>query len=232
MSRARVLVVGSSTDTQEVMERKLQEAGFDVLVCPAGGDLQEALHEHKPDLVVLDLELADRHGLDVCREVAAARGRGVIALAPEGDSVSGIVSLELGADDFICKPVDMRELSARAKAVLRRLQSGGVEAEPGSLRVGGLEVDERTHLVRVNGRSLSLGPIDCMILSTLMRRVGHVCTREELCEAAWGQAHQPAHKLTMHINNLRNKIEPDPRRPRYLLTVRGVGYKISDRPET
>jgi two-component system, OmpR family, response regulator RegX3 len=228
MGRAKALSVSGDVEVQEAIEHKLAAFGFEVLTCYSRPDCLRRLETEAFDVVVLDLELPGQHSLDLCRELVAKSRQGLIVLASASNAVEGIVSLELGADDFLVKPFDMRELAARAKAVLRRVRPSGSVAEGNVLCLGSLELDERGHLVRGPSRTVRLGSLECDLLGYLIRNAGRVCSREQLCGLLWGEGGEGYQRLTMHINSLRRKIEENPRHPERLLTVRGKGYKMVD----
>jgi DNA-binding response OmpR family regulator len=177
---------------------------------------------------VLDLGLPGRDGLDVTRELRRTSNVPIVMLTARGDESDRIVGLELGADDYMVKPFSPKELVARVRAVLRRTESArGEGAEV--LRVAGLEVDVPRMRVSVEGRAVELTPTEFQLLATLVREPGRVFTRAQLLDAVHGVAFESYERaVDAHVKNVRKKIEPTPGRPRYLLTVHGVGYRFAD----
>jgi len=176
---------------------------------------------------VLDLGLPKRDGLDVAREVRRWSSTPIVVLTARGDEADRIVGLELGADDYVVKPFSPRELVARIRAVLRRTRSDHRPDE--MLRVAGLEVDVAKMRVTVDDRNVDLTPTEFDLLVTLVRQPGRVFTRSQLLDAIHGVAIESYERaIDAHVKNLRHKIEPDPRSPRFVLTVHGVGYRFAD----
>jgi two-component system alkaline phosphatase synthesis response regulator PhoP len=214
MAFQTILVVDDEPHIVEVVQDYLKQAGFRVLTARDGQTaLTLARHEH-PDLVVLDLMLpGGLDGLDVCR-----------ARTEETDRLIG---LELGADDYITKPFSPREVVARVRAVLRRAKKDG--PPPGIVRVGELTVDLAKRCVTVGGQIVSLTPTEFDLLAVLARNPGRPFTRAQLMDMVYDVAYAGYDRaVDSHIKNLRRKIEPDPREPRYVLTVYGVGYKLAE----
>jgi DNA-binding response OmpR family regulator len=182
----------------------------------------------RPDLVVLDLGLPGRDGLDVARVLRRTSSVPIVMLTARGDEIDRVVGLELGADDYVVKPFSPKELVARVRAVLRRTQAaqaGGPEV----LRVADVEVDLPRMRVSVGGRPVELTPTEFQLLWALMREPGRVFTRGQLLDAVHGVAFESYERaIDAHVKNLRKKLEPTPGRPRYLLTVHGVGYRFAD----
>ena len=210
------------------MRDYLEHAGFEVVVA---GDGEVALAEarrSRPDLVVLDLGLPGRDGLDVARSLRRVSNVPIVMLTARGDETDRIVGLELGADDYVVKPFSPKELVARVRAVLRRTEAagaGGTEV----LRVADVEVDLPRMRVTVGGRPVELTPTEFQLLAAMAREPGRVFTRGQLLDAVHGVAFESYERaVDAHVKNLRKKIEPTPGRPRYLLTVHGVGYRFAD----
>jgi DNA-binding response OmpR family regulator len=182
----------------------------------------------RPDLVVLDLGLPGRDGLDVARSLRRTSNVPIVMLTARGEETDRVVGLELGADDYVVKPFSPRELVARVRAVLRRTEAagaGGTEV----LRVADVEVDLPRMRVAVAGRPVELTPTEFQLLATLAREPGRVFTRGQLLDAVHGVAFESYERaVDAHVKNLRRKIEPTPGHPRYLLTVHGVGYRFAD----
>jgi DNA-binding response OmpR family regulator len=197
-------------------------------VVGAGDTARARARRSRPDLVVLDLGLPGRDGLDVARVLRRTSSVPIVMLTARGDEIDRVVGLELGADDYVVKPFSPKELVARVRAVLRRTraaQAGGPEV----LRVADVEVDVPRMRVAVAGRPVELTPTEFQLLWVLMREPGRVFTRGQLLDAVHGVAFESYERaIDAHVKNLRKKLEPTPGRPRYLLTVHGVGYRFAD----
>jgi DNA-binding response OmpR family regulator len=229
MDGKRVLVLEDQPAVSEVVESYLRRDGFDPTVCNTVTAALESLHGSKPALMILDLGLPDGSGLDVLREVAS-RGERIpaIILSARGEESDRIVGLELGADDYITKPFSPRELIARIRALLRRVEERApAQTNHGhAVRVGPLEIDLASHEVRVEGRPANLTATEFRILSVLASSPGEVFTRAALLDRLQDAGNIYERTLDRHINNLRKKIERDSRNPSYVATVYGVGYKL------
>jgi DNA-binding response OmpR family regulator len=222
-----VLVVEDETEIARVVRDYLRAAGFEVIVVGDGDSALASVRSAKPDLMVLDLGLPKRDGLDVAREVRRWSSTPIVVLTARGDEADRIVGLELGADDYVVKPFSPRELVARIRAVLRRTRSDHRPDE--MLRVAGLEVDVAKMRVTVDGRGVDLTPTEFDLLVTLVRQPGRVFTRSQLLDAIHGVAIETYERaIDAHVKNLRHKIEPETGAPRYVLTVHGVGYRFAD----
>jgi DNA-binding response OmpR family regulator len=224
---ARILVIEDDPTVAEVVERYLTREGYRVSVERDGIEgLRRALAE-LPDLVVLDLMLPGLSGLEVCGRLRQEAPVPVIMLTARSGEVDRVTGLELGADDYMAKPFSPRELTARVRAVLR-LATGALETRPGAqvLRVGDLEVDGTTREVRRSGAVVALTVKEFELLSHLMRHPRRAFRREELLESVWGFSSGDTSTVTVHVSRLREKIETDPGSPRYVRTVRGVGYRF------
>jgi DNA-binding response OmpR family regulator len=223
-----ILVVEDEMKIARLVRDYLIDAGFDVIVTPDGGSALASARGSKPDLVVLDLGLPGRDGLDVTRELRRTSTVPIVMLTARGEEADRIVGLELGADDYITKPFSPRELVARVRAVLRRSESTRDEG-PEVIRVGDVELDVPRMRVTVAGRPVDLTPTEFQLLAALGREPGRVFTRNQLLDAVHGVAFESYERaIDAHVKNIRKKIEPTPGRPRYLLTVRGVGYRLAD----
>ncbi len=230
--RLTILVVEDEPHIAEVVRDYLEQAGYRVIHAQDGrAALAMARHE-RPALIVLDLMLpGGLDGFDVCREVrtdATLRTTPILMLTARVDLPDRLVGLELGADDYITKPFSPREVVARVRAVLRRVQNYGVSTRE-VLRVGDLVMDLRRRCVTAGGQEVSLTPTEFDLLQVLMREPGRVFTRTQLVEAVYDVAYAGYDRaIDSHIKNLRQKIEPDPHNPRYILTVYGVGYRLAE----
>ena len=222
----RVLVVEDEESFSEALSYMLRKEGFEVAVAATGPAALEEFDRSGADLVLLDLMLPGLSGTEVCRALRAKSNVPVIMLTAKDSEVDKVVGLELGADDYVTKPFSSRELVARIRAVLRR----GFEAEElvsGTIEVGPVRMDVERHVVAVDGRSVSLPLKEFDLLELLLRNAGRVLTRGQLIDRVWGSDYVGDTKtLDVHIKRLRAKVEPDPALPRYLVTVRGLGYKF------
>jgi DNA-binding response OmpR family regulator len=227
MSEQRILVVDDEAMVTEVISRYLQRDGFSVVTAANGDDALILAQKWLPDLIVLDLMLPGKDGLEVCRSVHRERNVPVIMLTARGDETDRIVGLEIGADDYLVKPFSPRELVARIKAVLRRASSGGQPGDNELLRFPGIVINPRTRMVEVNGSSISLTAKEFDLLYFLAAHPSQVFTREQLLNDVWDYTFAAdSSTVTVHIRRLREKVEPDPLRPRYVKTVWGIGYKF------
>src|ERR671930_91086 len=223
-----ILVVEDETKIARLVGDYLEHAGFEVTLAGDGEVALASARRVKPDLVVLDLGLPGRDGLDVARALRRTSGVPIVMLTARGDETDRIVGLELGADDYVVKPFSPKELVARIRAVLRRTQQLGAGG-PELLRAADLEVDLRRMRVAVAGRPVELTPTEFELLATLVREPGRVFTRAQLLDAVHGWAIESYERaIDAHVKNIRKKIEPTPGRPRYVLTVHGVGYRFAD----
>src|SRR5204863_5777906 len=187
-----------------------------------GDQALRAFHATKPALVLLDLMLPGKDGIDVCREIRAESGVPIVMLTAKGDTVDVVVGLESGADDYVVKPFKPKELIARIRARVRRFE----EPAPELLTIGDLEIDVAGHAVTRGPEPISLTPLEFDLLVCLARRPWQVFTREVLLEQVWGYRHAADTRLVnVHVQRLRSKVEHDPERPEIVVTVRGVGYK-------
>jgi DNA-binding response OmpR family regulator len=222
----RILVVDDEEWVRELVGRYLEEAGFDVVTAADGRKALTQFDSHRPDLVILDWMLPGLDGLEVATHIRKRSSVPIIMLTArteEGDRIKG---LEFGADDYVVKPFSTRELEARVRAVLRRSQGDSTRAT--TLESGEIRVETDQHEVRVGGRSVELSPMEFDLLVFLMKHPGRVFTRLELLEALRGTTYESFERsIDSHIRRLRQKIEPDPNDPRYVLTVFGVGYKFA-----
>lgn len=228
MDGNRVLVLEDDPAVSEVVESYLRRDGFVPAVCDSVASALESLHDFKPAIMILDLGLPDGSGLDVLREAASAADRiPAIILSGRGEESDRIVGLELGADDYMTKPFSPRELMARLRALLRRIDERAPKAAAGNVvRTGSLEIDMGSHEVRVEGRPANLTATEFRILSVLATSPGEVFTRSALLDRLQDAGNIYERTLDRHINNLRKKIERDNRNPSYVATVYGVGYKL------
>jgi DNA-binding response OmpR family regulator len=231
MERRRVLVVDDEPQITDVLKTYLEREGMVVEVCASVGDALPALERFAPDLLVLDITLPDGSGLDVLRAASSSSARiPTIMLTARVEEADRVVGLELGADDYVTKPFSPRELVARVRALLRRAAESaaqGASRKPTRrTRVGDLEIDHDFHEVSVAGEPTTLTATEFKIVTLLAENPGEVFTRSHLLDGLGDDGEVFERTLDRHINNLRKKIEKDPRNPEYIVTVYGVGYKM------
>ncbi|MFD2793591.1 response regulator transcription factor [Promicromonospora vindobonensis] len=227
----RILVVEDEESYRDPLTYQLTREGFEVVEAADGNSALAAYDAEGADLVLLDLMLPGLSGTEVCRELRARGDVPVIMLTAKDSEIDKVVGLELGADDYVTKPYSYRELLARVRAVLRRRQpnDSGEHDEDGVLEVGPVRMDVERHTVAVSGESVALPLKEFDLLELLMRNAGRVLTRGQLIDRVWGADYVGDTKtLDVHVKRIRSKIEPDPGTPKYLLTVRGLGYKLAD----
>jgi DNA-binding response OmpR family regulator len=226
---ATVLVVDDAPDILRLTRDYLEHAGFTVLTASDGRGALLLAGTRRPDLLVLDLGLPDQDGLDVARQLRRTSELPIIMLTARAEESDKLVGLELGADDYLTKPFSPRELVARVRAVLRRVD--GSRALSDVLRAGRLELDVGRMLATIDGRRVDLTPTEFQLLEAMARQPGRVFTRSQLLDAIHGIAFESYERaIDAHVKNIRRKIEPDPRAPQLLLTVFGVGYRLADEP--
>ena len=228
MSRGKVLVVDDEQMVTEVLERYLRREDFEVATANDGEKALQLAREWGPDLVVLDLMLPKIDGLEVFRTLRNERTVPVIMLTAKGEETDRIVGLEIGTDDYVVKPFSPREVVARIKAVLRRSLTQGVPPSPGEpVRFPDCSLNAQTRTLEVRGKPVELTAKEFDLLYFLASHPGQVFTREQLMNDVWDYTYAgDASTVTVHIRRLREKIEMDPARPRFLKTVWGVGYKF------
>ena len=221
-----VLVVDDEASILDVVSDYLRHAGFLVATARDGATALATARSLQPDLVVLDLGLPGIDGLDVTRELRRTSEVPIIVLTARGDEVDRVLGLELGADDYLVKPFSPRELVARVRAVLRR---GAIVDEDAPIKIADVEVDPLRRRVVVGGRAVELTATEFDLVAQLARRPGRVFTRAQLLATIHGVVVDSYERaIDAHVKNIRRKLEPDPRRPRYVLTVHGVGYRFAE----
>jgi len=222
-----ILVIDDEPKIVKQARDYLEKGGFRVFAA-GDGTMGLAIARHEwPDLVVLDLNLPGIDGLDVCRALRRESAVPIIMLTARVEETDRLIGLELGADDYITKPFSPRELVARVRAVLRRVQ-GGVR-QPGRIRAGDLEIDLHGHRVTCAGEPVRLTRSEFNLLAVLAQHPGQTFTRAQLLDRLHGVAYEGFDRsVDAHVKNLRRKLEPDPTEPRYVLTVYGVGYRFTD----
>jgi two-component system, OmpR family, response regulator MtrA len=220
--KGKVLIVDDDAALAEMLTIVLRNEGFEPVVCPTGDRALALLREHRPELVLLDLMLPGKDGIDVCREIRAESGVPIVMLTAKNDTVDVVLGLESGADDYIVKPFKPKELVARIRARMRRYD----EPAPETLKIGDLTIDVAGHTVKRDATTINLTPLEFDLLVCLARKPWQVFTREVLLEQVWGYRHAADTRLVnVHVQRLRAKVEADPEQPEIVLTVRGVGYK-------
>ncbi|MCL4533900.1 MAG: response regulator transcription factor [Bacteroidetes bacterium] len=223
----RVLVADDDRKTVEIVKLYLERDGYNVITAHDGGRALIMAREQHPDLVVLDIMMPELDGLDVCRLLRAESSVPIILLTArttEGDRIFG---LDLGADDYVAKPFSPGELAARVRAIFRRVAEQEAEEGPQQLELGGLTVDFRRHEAVMEGKPVLLTPTEFRLLKVLAGDAGRAFSRAQLVDRVLGDGYEGFERtIDVHVLNLRRKIEPDPTRPTYLLTVYGVGYKL------
>jgi two-component system response regulator MtrA len=219
---ARILVVDDDQAISEILGIVLRNEGFEPFFCADGAKALDAFHKCDPDLVLLDLMLPGRDGIDICRAIREESGVPIVMLTARSDSQDIVTGLESGADDYIVKPIKNKELIARIRARLRKIEAPTTQ----ELKIGDLVIDVSGHVVRRGEEILPLTVLEFKLLTTLAKRPWQVFTRELLLQEVWEYQHAADTRLVnVHVQRLRAKIEKDPERPEIVLTVRGVGYK-------
>ncbi len=222
-----ILVVDDEPKIATLARDYLEHAGFAVLTAADGPSALTTIRQRRPDLVVLDLGLPGLDGLDVTRELRRDSSIPIVMLTARDDELDKLLGLELGADDYLTKPFSPRELVARVRAVLRRADRAPETAE--TIHAGDVILDLPRMRAEVAGTAVELTPTEFQLLATIAARPGRIFTRAQLLDALHGVAFESYERaIDSHIKNLRRKLEPDPRRPRYVLTVYGVGYRFAD----
>ena len=222
----RILLVEDEESYRDPLTYQLTREGYEVIAVGNGLDALEAFDADGADLVLLDLMLPGLSGTEVCRRLRSRSNVPVIMLTAKDSEIDKVVGLEIGADDYVTKPYSSRELLARIKAVLRR----GQEPEdllPSTIEAGPVRMDVERHVVTVDGQQQRLPLKEFELLEMFLRNPGRVLTRGQLIDRVWGSDYVGDTKtLDVHVKRLRAKIEPDPGEPKYLVTVRGLGYKL------
>jgi len=232
MTLKKILIADDEKDIVELIAYNLEREGYAVVKAFDGQKAWEMINADKPDLVILDLMMPEISGMEVCRMIrrqAATAALPIIMLTAKSDPVDKILGLEIGADDYITKPFHVRELIARIRAVLRRSERLLDDDMPESLDYAGLHVDLKSYQVTVDGKPVELSSREFRLLQFLIGHPGRVYSREQLLDRVWGdEAFVEPRTVDVHISRLRSVIEPSKENPRYILTVRGIGYKFTD----
>lgn len=225
-----VLVVDDEPAFREGLRQALKQEGFVVHLAADGEEALEVWRAYHPDIVLLDVMLPRMSGIDVCREIRSVDDTPVIMVSARNEEIDAVVALEVGADDYVAKPYRVRELVARMRTVLRR---SGVRSVPGGpdgsvLEVGDISLDKERHEVVIGGELVQLPLKEFQLLALLMENAGIVVTRQTLIDRVWGYDYVGDTKtLDVHIKRLRAKVEPSPDTPERIVTIRGLGYKLS-----
>lgn len=223
-TRPFILVVDDDAALAEMLQIVLRQEGFECGWCSNGLKAMAIFRETHPDLVLLDLMLPGRDGVQICREIRSESGVPVIMLTARTDTRDVVTGLEAGADDYVSKPFKAKELVARIRTRLRRLDAdGGVQD---GYRIGDLDINTQSHTVKRGGEFINLTPLEFDLLVALARRPEQVFSRDVLLEEVWGYRHSADTRLVnVHVQRLRSKIEHDPEHPEIVVTVRGIGYR-------
>jgi DNA-binding response OmpR family regulator len=225
-----ILLVDDEDSVQKLLAYPLERDGFRVLQARDGEEALARFADEHVDLVVLDLMLPKLDGLEVCKRLRAESEVPIIMLTARDDELDKVVGLELGADDYITKPFSIREFRSRVRALLRRASLMRSNGQQDVISAHGLTIDTGRRSVDVTGRAVQLTYVEFELLRTLAAHPGRVYSRRMLLEALWGGAdYREPRTIDVHIRHLREKLEPDPAEPEYILTVRGVGYRFRDR---
>ncbi|GAA0817649.1 response regulator transcription factor [Spirilliplanes yamanashiensis] len=224
---ARVLVVEDEESFSDALSYMLRKEGFEVSVAPTGTSALTQFDRTGADIVLLDLMLPEMSGTEVCRQLRQRSHVPIIMVTARDSEIDKVVGLEIGADDYVTKPYSPRELVARIRAVLRRQGDPAPEASTPTLAAGPVRMDVERHVVTVDGAGVQLPLKEFELLELLLRNAGRVLTRGQLIDRVWGADYVGDTKtLDVHVKRLRSKVEPEPSAPRYIVTVRGLGYKF------
>ena len=222
-----VLVVEDEQSLREPLVYILQREGFDVLEAADGPSAIVEWQNGSPDLILLDLMLPGMSGVDVCREIRSRSNVPIIMVTAKDSEVDKVVGLEIGADDYVVKPYSTRELLARIKAVLRRGTAPDSSDSRSLLEAGPVRLDTERHVVTVDGQPVTLPLKEFELLEYLMDNTNRVLTRGQIIDRVWGSNYYGDTKtLDVHVKRIRSKVEPDPANPKFIITVRGLGYKF------
>lgn len=224
---ARVLVVEDEESFSDALSYMLRKEGFEVSVAPTGTSALTQFDRTGADIVLLDLMLPEMSGTEVCRQLRQRSAVPIIMVTARDSEIDKVVGLEIGADDYVTKPYSPRELVARIRAVLRRQGTDAPEVTTPTLAAGPVRMDVERHVVTVAGAGVQLPLKEFELLELLLRNAGRVLTRGQLIDRVWGADYVGDTKtLDVHVKRLRSKVEPEPSAPRYIVTVRGLGYKF------
>jgi phosphate regulon transcriptional regulator PhoB len=228
----KILIVDDEKDIADLISYNLEKEGFATIKVYDGESALELVKAKKPDMVLLDLMLPGIRGMEVCRFIRKnpeTETLPIIMLTAKGDQVDKILGFEMGTDDYITKPFNVRELIARVRSVLRRAEVRPDSEKRRQFVYKGLEIDYGSYEVTVDGRKIDLGPKELKLLQFLTQHPGRVYTRDQLLDYVWGdETFVEPRTIDVHVSHLRMAIEEDEKKPQYILTVRGIGYKFTD----
>ncbi|GAB2671157.1 response regulator [Paenibacillus thermoaerophilus] len=228
MARERILVIDDEPEISELIRLYLTREQYEVYTAPNGQYIEEQIRSFCPDLIILDILMPGADGLELCRQIRKWTNVPVIFVSCKAEDTDKIVGLTVGGDDYITKPFSPGELVARVKAQLRRQSMLPGHNRPKTLVFGDLTVDLSAHEVKIGGQTVPLSATEFSLVVKMAEQPGRVFSIDELFDLIWGADHMGDTRTVMvHISNLRKKIEPTPANPKYILTVRGVGYKFS-----
>jgi DNA-binding response OmpR family regulator len=224
----RILVVDDDAPSVKMISFLLREEGYEVVSADNGSAALELVDREPPSLVILDVMMPRMDGFEVCRRIRQKMDVPIIFLSAKGETADKVSGLQLGADDYLAKPFEPAELLARVKAVLRRAEAFGGEETQSRLTVAEITLEPVSNrIVFADGRKVELTPIEFRLLYCLMRNAGRILSHDLLMNAVWGYDYEGySNQIAVYVHRLRTKIEADPDHPRYLTTVRGVGYRF------
>ncbi len=226
---ARILLVDDEQSIQALLSYPLRKDGYQVTAAEDGREALQRFAEGRFDLVILDLMLPKLDGVEVCRQLRSRSQVPIIMLTAKGDEMDKVTGLEMGADDYITKPFSLREFRSRVKAALRRSRMVGEVPENEAIESGELQIDFGRRMVTLRDQEVRATYVEFEILGALARSPGRVLSREALLEHVWGDSeYRDPRTVDVHIRHLREKLEHDPKKPEYLFTVRGVGYRFRE----
>lgn len=229
MADNKILIVEDDHNLLATLKYNLQKDGYDVVTAIDGAGAVETARKEKPDLIILDVMLPVLNGFEVCRILRKEMTVPILMLTAKADEMDKVVGLEIGADDYMTKPFSMRELLARVRAMLRRTKMTAADTteETTLIRIKDLDIDPARHRMSLGGKSLDLTPKEFDLLAFMAKNKGFVFNREQLLEKVWGYDFAgDTRTVDVHIRWLRKKIEANPQKPEYLITIRGTGYKL------
>ncbi len=232
---ARILIVDDESNLVELLAGYLSREGYEIATAADGVSALNRARQLAPDLIILDVMLPGLDGIEVCRQIRRFSDAYILMLTARAEEIDTIIGLSVGADDYVTKPFSPREVVARVKALLRRPRVGGQDATSSAgsapVHIGALVIDEDTHTAVLAGEPIALTAREFALLLTLARHPGRVFTRAQLLDEVWGDDYYDDHVVDVHVGNLRKKLEDDPAHPRYIETVRGVGYRLSHKSQ-
>jgi phosphate regulon transcriptional regulator PhoB len=229
---AKILIVDDEQDIADLVSYNLEKEGFETIKAYDGGDVLKTVKTQKPDLIILDLMLPRMNGLDLCKAIRANPETAhlpIIMLTAKADEVDKIIGLEIGADDYMTKPFSVKELMARVRSIFRRIQERDKLSVRETFEFEGLKINYTACSVQVEGSPVSLSPTELKLLFFFSRHPGRVYSRDQILDHVWGDdTFITDRAVDVHVRRLRNQIEKDMENPRYILTVRGFGYKFAE----